>query len=136
MGWPQVPPRGVGFPALESPNLNLPGRIIFITTHFCALQTSCNDHDADDDVDDDDDDDDDNDDDDNDNDNDTGGDKSGGGREEDKDTDKDLNVTLSTSHTARTVPILLDGVECKIGNRLFRFDLRNGSRTTFIELFS
>ena len=64
MGWPQVPPRGVGFPALESPNLNLPGRIIFITTHFCALQTSCNHHDDDVDDDDNDDDDDDNDDDD------------------------------------------------------------------------
>jgi hypothetical protein len=70
LGWPQVPPSGVGFPALESPNLNLPGRIIFITTHFCALQTSCNNHDADDDVDDDDDDDDDDDNDDDDNDDD------------------------------------------------------------------
>ena len=56
MGWPQLPPRGVGFPALESPNLNLPGRIIFTTTHFCALQISCDDHDGDDDDDDDDDD--------------------------------------------------------------------------------
>ena len=56
----------VGFQARKCPNLNLPRGIIYKTIHFCALQTSCDDHNGDDDDDDNDNDNDDDDDDDDD----------------------------------------------------------------------
>jgi len=58
----ELRPKWANEPARKSPNLNLPGGVIFKTTHLCALQRSCDDHDGDDDDDDNDNDNDDDDD--------------------------------------------------------------------------